>query len=120
MDDAPVMRGSQAEADSLRNFGRLARWNRPFGEPLPQRLALQKLRDGVGRPLVSPEVEDRRMFGCDSAATAFASRSNRASASASAASDCGSTLTATSRSSFVSRARYTSPIPPAPSGERIS
>ena len=37
------------------------------------------------------------MFGCDSAATALASRSNRASASGSAASDCGSTLTATSR-----------------------
>ena len=32
----------------------------------------------------------------------------------------GSTLIATSRSSFASRARYTSPIPPAPSGDRIS
>ena len=29
----------------------------------------------------------------------------------------GSTLIATSRSSFASRARYTSPIPPAPSGD---
>ena len=32
----------------------------------------------------------------------------------------GRTLIATSRSSCVSRARYTSPIPPAPSGDRIS
>ena len=60
------------------------------------------------------------MFGCDSAATAFASRPNRASASASSASRSGSTFTATIRSSRVSRARYTSPIPPAPSGDRIS
>ena len=34
-----------------------------------------------------------------------------------AASDCGSTLIATSRFSFESRARYTSPIPPAPRGD---
>ena len=54
------------------------------------------------------------MFGCDSAATAKASRSNLARASGSAASDCGRTLTATSRFNFESRARYTSPIPPAP------
>ena len=32
----------------------------------------------------------------------------------------GRILMATSRSSFVSRARYTSPIPPAPMGARIS
>src|ERR1700682_6120804 len=60
------------------------------------------------------------MLGWDSAATAFASRSNRASTPGSAATDSGSTLIATSRSSFLSRARYTSPIPPAPMGERIS
>ena len=34
--------------------------------------------------------------------------------------DVGRTFSATSRFSFVSRARYTSPMPPAPSGERIS
>jgi len=31
-----------------------------------------------------------------------------------------STFTATVRSSFLPRARYTSPIPPAPRGDRIS
>jgi hypothetical protein len=45
------------------------------------------------------------MFGWDSAATAFASRSNRESASASEASRSGNTLIATSRLSFPSRAR---------------
>ncbi len=34
--------------------------------------------------------------------------------------EIGQNLEATSRPSFVSRARYTSPIPPAPSGARIS
>ena len=52
-----------------------------------------------------PKSKIARMFGCESAATAFASRSKRASASASAVRCCGSTLTATSRSSFASRAR---------------
>src|SRR6185369_3144814 len=61
-----------------------------------------------------------RMFGWLSAATALASRSKRASASGCAANSSGRTLTATSRSSFESRARYTSPMPPAPSGEKIS
>src|SRR2546427_10339185 len=60
------------------------------------------------------------MCGWFSAATARASRSNRASASGSEATCPGSTLIATSRPSRVSRARYTSPIPPAPSGARIS
>ena len=49
-------------------------------------------------------------------ASSFASRSKRASRSGSAANAAGSTLMATSRLSFVSVARYTSPMPPAPSG----
>jgi hypothetical protein len=53
-------------------------------------------------------------------ATAKASRSNLARVSGSAASDCGSTFIATSRFSFESLVRYTSPIPPAPMGARIS
>src|SRR6266540_2972037 len=63
-------------------------------------------------------------FGSESTATSLArpraSRSNRVSLSGSADTDSGRTLIATSRPSFVSFARYTSPIPPAPRGERIS
>ena len=44
---------------------------------------------------------------------------NRASRSASVANESGRTLMATSRFSFVSRARYTSPMPPAPRAERF-
>ncbi len=56
------------------------------------------------------------MLGWFSEARTRASRSKRASRSGSAVNASGSTFSATSRSSFVSRARYTSPMPPAPSG----
>ena len=57
-----------------------------------------------------------QMCGWLSVETVFASRSKRARTSGFADRCCGSTLTATSRPSRVSRARYTSPMPPAPSG----
>ena len=56
------------------------------------------------------------MLGWERAATAFASLSKRASIWRSLAKRSGKTLRATSRPSFVSRARKTSPMPPAPSG----
>src|SRR6266498_1705764 len=71
-------------------------------------------------PSCVPKSKIARMLGWESAATAFASRSNRASVSASAATDSGKTLIATSLSSFLSRALYTSPIPPAPRGAKTS
>src|SRR5439155_5519631 len=50
----------------------------------------------------------------------FASRSNRCLCTASEENCADKILIATVRSRHVSRARYTSPIPPAPSGETIS
>src|SRR5436309_84169 len=50
----------------------------------------------------------------------FASRSNRCLRAASEENCAGKILIATVRPRRVSRARYTSPIPPAPSGETIS
>src|SRR5882724_6527238 len=50
----------------------------------------------------------------------FASRSNRCLRSASEENCAGKILIATVRPRRVSRARYTSPIPPAPSGETVS
>src|SRR4051812_6411220 len=55
------------------------------------------------------------MCGWLSEARTCASRVNRAQRSGSAANSGGRIFSATSRRSFVSRARYTSPIPPAPS-----
>src|SRR6478609_6978528 len=54
------------------------------------------------------------MFGWFSDASTRASRSNRARRPACSMKRCGSTLSATSRSRRVSRARYTSPMPPSP------
>jgi hypothetical protein len=54
------------------------------------------------------------MLGWLSAATARASRSKRARRAGSESRSAGSTLMATSRPSFASVARYTSPMPPAP------
>ena len=62
-------------------------------------------------------LRGRRWRRCsdDSATRASALRAvNRASRSGSCANESGRILSATSRSSFVSRARYTSPMPPSP------
>ena len=60
------------------------------------------------------------MCGCESDEIVFASRSSRCRSSALADRCAGSTLTATSRPRRVSFARYTSPMPPAPTGATIS
>src|SRR5437660_2779231 len=58
--------------------------------------------------------------GWFNAASVCASRVNRATRSGSPAKAAGRILIATSRLSVASRARYTSPIPPAPSGPTTS
>src|SRR5580765_2045550 len=73
-----------------------------------------------GAPRSVPMSWTARMFGWLSAAAARASSSKRCNRSVSAEKDDDSTLIATSRPRRESRARYTSPIPPAPSVERIS
>src|SRR5262249_30907013 len=60
------------------------------------------------------------MFGWFKTPAARASCSNRRRRSASAEREVGRTLIATSRPSRVSRARYTSPMPPVPRGETTS
>src|SRR5262245_57548340 len=67
-----------------------------------------------------PMSNTARMLGWLSAAAARASCSNRRRRSTSAEPAVGSTLIATSRPRRGSRARYTSPIPPAPIADTIS
>ena len=81
-----------------------------------ERLAFQKLHDGVGDAVVLPEIVNRQDVGVGERRDRLRLALERASAPGSAATDSGSTLIATTRSSFSSRARYTSPIPPAPMG----
>jgi hypothetical protein len=73
-----------------------------------------------GAPSYWPISWTERMLGWSRVAMARASASNRRNRSESLANPSGRTLMATSRPSLVSRARYTSPMPPAPSGARIS
>src|SRR6266567_5824017 len=61
-----------------------------------------------------------KMLGWLSAPTTRASCSKRRSRSVSWANDGGKVFTATSRRKRASRARYTSPIPPAPKRDKIS
>src|SRR6476469_3892269 len=60
------------------------------------------------------------MCGCERLESARASRSNRWRSSGFVVTSPETILMATERSRRVSRARYTSPIPPAPIGETIS
>lgn len=63
-----------------------------------------------GAPSLSPKSKSRQTFGCDSDATARASRSKRTRSA------CGaSSFTATRRPSSRSSAAQTAAIPPAPS-----
>jgi hypothetical protein len=79
-------------------------------------------REIVGRILRASRISSRAsstewmvtMFGWLREATARASRRNRSSRSGLDSIPAGSTLSATSRPSFVSVARQTSPMPPAP------
>ena len=83
----------------------------PFGAALPDELEQHAVLVGLG---------DRPQRRYRFAVLRHDVRSKRAMRSASAMSASGSTLIATSRPSFVSVARYTSPMPPAPTGARIS
>ena len=71
-------------------------------------------------PPCSPMSWSVQIEGCESAEIARASRSKRSRIAGSSACRPSNTLIATNRPSRVSFALYTSPIPPAPSGETIS
>ena len=95
--------------------------DRSGGDPLAQRLALEELRHDVGRPVGGPDVVDRGDVrdGSGRPPPAPPARSGAGDRHP-ARTSRGRTLIATSRPSRGSFARYTSPIPPAPMGARIS
>ena len=120
MDDALVVRRREALGDLQRIVDRLARREAAAGKLHAQGFALEQFLDDVGRALVRPDVVDAVMLGWLSAPAAWASCSKRRRRSGSAEKETGRTLIATSRFSRSSRARYTSPIPPAPIGASTS
>ena len=120
MNDALLVRGLEGFGNLLRDGQRLVEWNGSLrdavGECGPFDQFEDEGRDAVG--VLDPV--DPPMCGWFSDARSWASRRKRATRSGSCVNDSGSTLSATSRLSFGSLARYTSPMPPAPSGESTS
>jgi hypothetical protein len=120
MDDPSVVRGREATRDLEAPVDGLLLRDGTGEELRAQRVAFEKLGDRVSDALVSAEVvnrEDVRMRQRRDGLRLSLEARQRIGVVATAA---GSTLIATSRSSFESRARYTSPIPPAPRGDRTS
>ena len=97
--------------------------DRPRSGPRPRRVRSvspdRSSHTKYGTPSAVPMSCTDRMFGWLSAAAARASCSNRRRRSGSVQNSRGSSFTATSRRSRVSRARNTSPIPPRPRGARM-
>ena len=97
----------------------------PLGPPVLaiRSASVSPSRNSITRKSMSscrPTSNTGQMCGWLSVASVRASRSNRCLRSGSPATWAGSTLMATSRPRRESRARYTSPIPPAPMADRIS
>ena len=120
VDDAALVRRLERLGDLPRDGQRLVERQRPtrdaIGERRRPRPAPSRAR---GRRSPVLEAVDARCSDGSARRGVVASRSNRASRSASLAKASGRILIATSRPSFVSRARYTSPMPPAPMVRRF-
>lgn len=81
MNDALLVSGRESLRDLQRVVENLPLRNGAGVEPLAQRLALLKLHDRVDGAVLRSEVVDRENVGIESAATAFAFRSDSASVS---------------------------------------
>ena len=120
MDDAVAMRLVERVGDLGRDRQRLVERERPFLEPRGQRLALEMRHDKEERAIDAADIVDAadvRMVQRGDGARLALEAGRR---SESPADSLGRTLMATVRSSRVSRALYTSPMPPAPSGPETS
>ena len=121
MDDAELVRGFQCLGDLSGDRQRFGQRERAAGDLHRQIVPGNQLHDERADAVCFPRRRrSRAMLGWFSAASVCASRVKRARRSRSAAKTSGRTLMATSRLSLESRARYTSPMPPAPSGADTS
>lgn len=115
MDDSFLVRCGQALRDLHRVIDRLARGQWPPIEHRAEGFTFQKFRYQKWGAIVLTGIENRENIR-------MVERRNRARfllktvRSLSRAKDSGRIFSATSRPRRVSRARYTSPIPPAPKG----
>ena len=106
VDDALAVRGGEALRDLERPVDRLLLRHGRAVELAAQRLALEQLRHGVGDAVVRAEVEDREDVRMRERGDGLGLALEARERVGVRRSSCdGSTLTATSRSSFASRAR---------------
>ena len=120
VDDAPLVRRRQAIRDLRRVVGRFARGQAAGIEHLAKRLTVEQLRDDIGDAGVGADVVDDEDVGVIQRGGRARLLLEALQAVGVSGHRVGSTLSATSRSSRVSRARNTSPMPPAPIDPRIS
>ena len=108
MDDPLLVRRFEGLGNLLRDGQGFVDGDRAAGDPLRQVLALDEFHDeSAARRSILRGRGCAAMLGWFSDASVCASRVNRASRSGSLANESGRTFSATSRFSFVSRARYT-------------
>ena len=121
VDDPLLVRGFERLGDLPRDRQRFIERNRPSRDAIGERRAFDQLQDE--RASRHPRLRGRRCRRCsdDSARRATcASRLKRASRSGSSAKAPAGPSGRRRDPACVSRARYTSPMPPAPRAERIS
>ena len=120
MDDALLVRGFERVRDLARDRERLVNRQRARRQTLGERRAFHELEHEAADAVRPPPIHRSRRCADGSASPAPAPRVRSARAApGSERKALATTLMATSRPSLVSRARYTSPIPPAPRRERI-
>ena len=100
--DPLPMRFVQRVCDLHAVTQRLLKRQRTLGQPIRERLALEVLHDEVLDVALASDVIEGTICGCESCEIVFASRSNRCRTSGEEERRCGSTFTATVRSSRVS------------------
>ena len=120
MDDPLLVRRFERFGDLLRDRQRLVERDRAARDALRQVVALRRAPSRARDAVSFFEAVDARDVRVIQRGQHLRFALEPRQALGSAANASGRTLIATSRLSFVSRARYTSPIPPAPSGETIS
>ena len=121
VNDSFVMRSRKSLRDLNRIFSRLTHRKRPGAHALPQRLSFQQFADNIRSAAFWFRCRTQQECWDDSALRQPAPPAgNDAGVPASEENEAGKTLMATSRFSRESRARYTSPMPPAPMAAEIS
>ena len=109
----------QPVRDLDRVINRLARRQRSAHQAVPQIAPLEKFCNQVRRAFMRADIKDGENTGMIQRAGRAGFLFKRRKRSRSRLKELGKTLIATSRPNRGSRARYTSPIPPAPRGETI-